>query len=98
MEINKITDGNAVMLSIVGRLDALSAPALAAAVGEVSDNCDLVLDLEGLEYVSSAGLRELARARLKISERGSFTVVHVPETVADVLRMTGLYERLNILA
>ncbi len=98
MEIGKTTDGNAVMLSLSGWLDALSAPALAAAVGEVGETCDLVLDLEGLEYLSSMGLREIVRAQRKMSQKGSFTVVRVPQTVADVLRMTGLYGRLNILS
>lgn len=97
MEIGKITDGNAVMLSLSGRLDALSAPALAAAVGEVGETCDLVLDLDGLEYLSSMGIRELVRAQMKMSRGGSFSVVRVPQNVADVLRMTGIYERLNIL-
>lgn len=98
MEISKITDDTAVMLSLSGRLDALAAPEFAKAMGEIPATCDLVLDLEGLDYVSSAGLRELARAQLKMSKRGSFSIVHVKSGVADVLRMTGLYERLNILS
>lgn len=98
MEITKITDGNAVMLSLGGRLDALAAPALAAAVGELPETCDLVLDLDGLDYISSCGMREVVRAQCKLSAKGSFSIVRVPQTVADVFRMTGLYGRLNILS
>ncbi len=98
MEIGKITDGNAVMLSLSGKLDAHSAPALAAAVGEVGERCDLVIDLEGVTYLSSIGLRELVRAERKMAERGTFGMVNTPENVAQTLRMTGLYERLNILS
>ena len=98
MEISKITDGNAVMLSLSGRLDALAAPALAAAVGEIPDVCDLVLDFDMVDYISSMGMREVVRAQKKMSERGSFSVIRVPQTVADVFRMVGLYERLNILS
>ena len=98
MEITKVTDGNAVMLSLSGKLDALTAPALAEAVGEIDEGCDLVLDLDGLDYVSSMGLREIVRAQLKMTPKGSFSVVQVPQSVADVLRMTGLYGRLNILS
>lgn len=98
MEIGKITDGNAVMLSLSGWLNTLAAPALAAAVGEISETNDLVIDLEGLEYISSAGLREIVRAQKKMTGRGSFSIVNVPDGIADILRMTGLYERLNILS
>lgn len=98
MEIGKIIDGNAVMLSLSGKLDALSAPAFAAAIAEVGERCDLVIDLEGVSYVSSAGLRELVLAERKMAERGSFGMVNTPESVAEVLRMTGLFERLNILS
>lgn len=98
MEITKTTDGNAVMLSVGGALDALTAPAFAEAVGEVSEIADLVLDLQSLEYVSSMGLREIVRAQKKMSGKGSFTIVRVPAEIADVFRMTGLYERLNILS
>ncbi len=98
MEISKITDENAVMLSLSGRLDTLAAPALAKEIEEIPATCDLVLDLDALEYVSSTGLRELVRAQLKMTKRGSFSLVRVQQGVADVLRMTGLYERLNILS
>lgn len=98
MEINKITDGNAVMLSLSGKLDASAAVALSAAVEEVAEDRDLVMDLEGLEYVSSMGLREIVRASLKMSAKGSFSMINVPAQAADALRMTGLYEKLNVLS
>ena len=98
MEITKTTDGNAVMLSVSGSLDALTAPQFAAALSEVADSADLVLDFEKLGYLSSMGLREIVRAQKKTDGKGSLTLVRVPLEIADVLRMTGLYERLNIIA
>ncbi len=98
MEITRTTDGNAVMLSVSGRLDALTAPKLAAAVGQIPDTADLVFDFEGLEYISSCGLREVVRAQKKTDGKGSFLIVRMPVGIEDVFRMTGLFERLNILS
>lgn len=97
MEITKTTDGNAVMLSVSGSLDALTAPEFAAAVEAVADTSDLVLDFEGLSYISSMGLREVVRAQKKMDGKGSLTLVRVSVAIADVFRMTGLYERFNII-
>lgn len=98
MRITKTEDGNAVMLSVAGRLDARSAPAFAAAIGEIGEACDLVLDFEQLEFISSEGLCEIIRAQKKTEETGSLTLIRVPSGIADVFRMTGLSERLNILS
>lgn len=84
------------MLSLGGRIDALSAPELASAIAETNGCGELVLDFSGVEYISSAGLREVVRARLGMKDKGSFAIVNVPADILDVFRMTGLYERLDI--
>lgn len=100
MEISKTVDGTAVMLSLSGWLDTGSAPQLQAAVAEIGAEVkDLVLDFEGVEYVSSSGLREVVLAERKMRRAGgTFTLIRVPLGVMDVFRMTGLDKRLNILS
>lgn len=99
MEITKTTDGNAAMLSLSGWLDEDGAPLLEQALGELGDSvAELVLDLEGLEYISSLGLRQLVLAQKKMMGRGTLTVIRPRQAVLDVLKQTGLYERLNVLA
>ncbi len=99
MEIEVTVDENAVMLSLSGWLDALSAPELESAVNRLDQSVtDLVLDFDKLEYVSSAGLRQIVLAQKKMSEKGSFAIVRVPDQIMEVFRMTGLSERLNILS
>ena len=56
-----------VVIEIVGRLDTNTAPALDRTISEdISDSQNLVLDLKGLEYISSAGLRVLLGAQKKM--------------------------------
>ena len=48
------------VLEIVGRLDTITAPALEKTINEdIGDTKNLVLDVKGMEYISSAGLRVL---------------------------------------
>ena len=98
LEIVKTLDGTAAMLSLGGRLDFDGAPLFAAALNELEDSVtDLVLDLEGLDYISSCGLRQIVLAQKKMDERGSLTLIRLQPEVLEVLRMTGLAERLVIL-
>ncbi len=99
VEIVKTRDGTAVMLSLNGWLDTLSAPEFEAALKALdADVTDLVLDFEGLGYISSSGLRQIVLAQRMMSVRGSLTIIGVSEEIADVLRMAGLSERLNIIS
>ncbi len=98
MEIEKTVDGNAVMLSLTGWLDALSAPVLEEELARLDGSVtDLALDLEGLRYISSAGLRQIVLAHKKMAGKGSCVLIRVPEEIMETLRMTGLSERLHII-
>ena len=55
------------IIEIVGRLDTITAPALDKTINEdLGDTKNLVLDVKGMEYISSAGLRVLLGAQKKI--------------------------------
>ena len=94
MKIEKTVDGTAAMLSLSGSLDAMTAEELGAAVSALGEVTDLVLDLQKLEYVSSAGLRQFALAQKRMA---GFSLVRVPEFVREVLAMTGLINHLEVL-
>ena len=84
-------------IEIVGRLDTITAPALDKTINEdVGDEKNLVLDMEGLEYISSAGLRVLLSAQKRLQKIGSMKVVNVRETVMEVFEMTGFADILVI--
>ena len=84
-------------IEIVGRLDTITAPALDKTINEdIGDAKNLVLDLKGVEYISSAGLRVLLGAQKKIQKIGSMKVINVCEEVMDVFEMTGFADILVI--
>ena len=84
-------------VEIVGRLDTTTAPAFDKTINEdIVDTKNLVLDLKGLEYISSAGLRVLLGAQKKMQKIGSMKVTNVSEAVMEVLEMTGFADILTI--
>ena len=85
------------IIEIVGRLDTITAPALDKTINEdIGDTKNLMLDLKGLEYISSAGLRVLLSAQKKMQKIGSMTVTNVCAEVMEVLEMTGFADILVI--
>ena len=95
IEIKKSTEET--VIEVVGRLDTTTAPALDKTISEVVNGLkSLVLDLKGLEYISSAGLRVLLSAQKKMQQNGSMKVTHVCEDVMEVFEMTGFADILTI--
>ena len=95
MEIRK--NAEATVIEVVGRLDTTSAPALEKAINEdIGDAKNLVLDLKGVQYISSAGLRVLLGAQKKMQKIGFMKVTNVCEAVMEVLEMTGFADILVI--
>ena len=85
------------ILEIVGRLDTTTAPALDKTIKEdIPNTKNLILDLSGLEYISSAGLRVLLGAQKKMQQIGSMKVRNVCEAVMEVFEMTGFADILVI--
>ena len=84
-------------IEIVGRLDTTTAPALEKAILEdIGDAQKLVLDLKGLEYVSSAGLRVLLSAQKKMQKLGGMRVTNVSKGVMEVFEITGFVDILTV--
>lgn len=95
MEITKTVNGKDFMVSISGRLDTNTAPQFEKFIGENIFKMDtLTLDCEGLEYVSSAGLRVLLSAQKRLKE--GMKLKNVGELVMEVFEMTGFVDVLTI--
>ena len=85
------------VIELIGRLDTTTAPALDKTISEdIGDTKNLVLDIKGLEYISSAGLRVLLSAQKKMQKIGSMKVTNVCEAVMEVFEMTGFADILTI--
>ena len=95
IEIKKNTTETTI--EIVGRLDTITASALDKTINEdIGDTKNLILDVKGMEYISSAGLRVLLSAQKKMQKIGSMKVVNVCEEVMGVFEMTGFADILVI--
>lgn len=97
MTINVEKNNETVVLKIEGRLDTVTAPQLESEIAALSaDVKSLVLDMEQLEYVSSAGLRVILSAQKKMSKVGNMKLVSVGEAVMEVFEITGFADILTI--
>ena len=95
IEIKK--KGAEALLELSGRLDTTTAPVLDKTIlEEISESANLVLDLKGLEYISSAGLRVLLSAQKRMRKSGSMKLMNVCEEVMEVFEMTGFADILEI--
>ena len=95
IEIKKNADET--IIEIAGRLDTITAPTLDKTINEdIGDTKNLVLDVKGMEYISSAGLRVLLSAQKKMQKIGSMKVKNVCPEVMEVFEMTGFADILVI--
>ena len=95
IEIKK--NREATVIEIVGRLDTITAPALDKTINEdIGDAKNLILDVKGMEYISSAGLRVLLSTQKKLQSIGSMKLINVCEEVMEVFEMTGFADVLTI--
>lgn len=77
-------------LALTGRLDTVTAPELERTLGELLPQIDsMVLDMTGLEYISSAGLRVLLKAYKALTPKQGLKLTGVQEAVREVLDITG---------
>jgi anti-sigma B factor antagonist len=96
MEITTKQFKNCDMVILNGRVDSSTAPQLSEALENVTGNgrYKIVMDMSGLEYMSSAGFRALlASQRLcKRYNRGEIILVAVPERIQEALELAGFTE------
>lgn len=98
MTVIKNRDGNNVNLALEGRLDTTTAPQLEEALKENMDGVEaLTLDMEKLEYVSSAGLRVLLAAQKSMNAaKGTMVLRNVCDDIKEVFEITGFCDILTI--
>ncbi len=97
LNIEKKQEGTSLTVVLQGRLDTTTSPELEMSLKEsLPGVTELVMDLEGLEYISSAGLRVLLSAQKQMMKQGSMKLVHVAETVMEIFEVTGFVDILTI--
>lgn len=97
MEIVSKTEGNKVTMEITGWLDTQTSPQLGEELSKLDDSVtSLVFDFAKLEYISSAGLRQVIFAYKKMAGKDGFKIINVSDEVFDVFRLTGFDQKIQI--
>lgn len=97
MTINKQQNGASLTVALEGRLDTTTAPQLEAELRQSLDGItQLTMDLGGLAYISSAGLRVLLFAQKQMNKQGEMKVTNANESVMEIFEVTGFSDILHI--
>jgi len=96
MEITAKQFKNCDLLVVSGRVDSSTAPQLSEALEAVTGDgrYKIVLDMSGMEYMSSAGFRALLSSQrvCKRYNRGEIVLAVVPQRIQEALELAGFTE------
>ena len=87
------------IVSITGRMDAVTTPETEGKLTELIDAGErkLVIDFQGLDYISSAGLRGvLATAKKLKAEHGDMVFAGLQGHVMEVFKISGFHSLFRI--
>ena len=94
MKTEVTQDNNSTIMTVTGTVDALTAPELAKVlVNEIAEgHVNLIVDLIGVEFMSSAGLRTLLGAvKESRSNGGDLRIASTNPGIDRVLKMSGFH-------
>lgn len=99
MTITKTLEGETLKVAVNGWIDTMTAPQFHDAVQDLQGAKNVTLDFGGVDYISSAGLREtVALFRTVSAQGGAFSVRRVAPGVMDVFTLTGFDKKIEIRA
>lgn len=98
MEIVEKDTGTPFVFALEGRLDTTTSPKLEEYANNLANKGvkDIVVDMAGCDYVSSAGLRVIVAMQKRATTEGSLVFRNVVPDVMDVFQMTGFDKLLTI--
>ena len=90
-------NGDTFIIRVYDRLDANSAPEIEDEIVDKLDGVtDLTVDLQGVNYVSSLGLRLLLSLQKRMYKQGDMRVINVCDSVMELLEDTGFTQLMAI--
>ena len=101
MEIKQEKKGDVTVMNVSGRLDATTATELEASLVPVIEESGekIVLNLEGLEYISSAGLRILLLGMKMVKKiSGKMVICEMRDHIREIFEIAGFLPIFTIVA
>ncbi len=92
LNMEKKVENNALYIALEGQLDTLSVPGVEAELKPLmAEVTSVTIDLEKLDYMSSAGLRVLLAIQQVMEEKDAepVKVINSNATIREVFEMTG---------
>ena len=96
MDIAKNLDAGRLTITVAGRLDTVTTPQLEREL-DLNGVTELLFDIAGVEYVSSAGLRLFLTAQKTMAKQGSMTIRGARPVVREVFDITGFSAILTLV-
>ncbi len=99
MDTEIVTRSGATVVAVKGRMDALTSPEFDKALSGADLSNKVLLQLSGLEYISSAGLRSLLVLAKRLKEReGELLCCALQKPVEEVFRISGFHSLFKVYA
>lgn len=96
MEITREQVGTTLIIKLHGKLDTYTAPQLDAEIKKGLDGVkELYWDFSELDYMTSAGIRELLIASNMLGDDSYMKVIHANEAIKNALYLTGLSDLIS---
>jgi anti-sigma B factor antagonist len=99
LDITHSQQGAIRIIELKGRMDAVTAPLFDKAFAEAAtpEASDFVIQLNGLEYISSAGLRSILMVAKQVKARsGRLILTGLTDEVREVFHLSGFHTILRI--
>ncbi|MBR4905591.1 MAG: STAS domain-containing protein [Clostridia bacterium] len=97
LNIKSQKNASELTVALSGRLDTNTAPELEKTLNASLEGVNaLTIDMEKLDYISSAGLRVLLAAQKTMNRQGSMKVKNANEIIMEIFEVTGFSDILTI--
>ena len=93
MKIIKNVNENELVIKLQGRLDTTTVPDLEKELLDIDNSKNIVFDFENLEYISSAGLRLILKAK---KQNNTTKVINCNSEVYEIFNMTGFSDMMEV--
>ncbi len=98
MKIEKKLEGDTLYLTPMGSIDYVTAPEMDEIIEtEAPSVQEMIVDMQNVPYISSAGLRTILNADELMCEKRGIKLRNVNKDVLSILQMSGFLDTLNII-